>query len=68
MLTKVIYADGSSGIVRTCRLAKLIKMNQIASYASFNSWVELRRKKLSEFNGMDRRKAKPEGFYEGFQF
>ncbi len=68
MLTKVIYSDGSNGMIRTDRLAKLVKMNQIASYESFNGWVEVRRKSESAFNGEDRRQMmNPDRFYEGFQ-
>lgn len=34
MLIKVIYSDGSNGMLKTSRLAKLVKMNRIAAYAN----------------------------------
>lgn len=57
MLIKVIYADGSSGMVRTSRLAKLVKLNRIAAYESFDRWVEVRRKQSDQtYRGPERRK------------
>jgi hypothetical protein len=67
LLTKVIYSDGSTGMVRTSRLDKLVKASLIASYESFNRWVEVRRKSRSTFNGEDRRQVRKDRFYEGFQ-
>ena len=46
MLIKVIYADGSTGLLRTSRLARLIKLNRIAAYQAFDRWVEVRRKQV----------------------
>ena len=39
MLIKVIYSDGSTGVLRNSRLAKLLKLNRIASYRSPDGWV-----------------------------
>ncbi len=57
MLIKVIYSDGSSGMIRTSRLAKLVKTKRIAAYEATNGWVELRRKQsTSNYQGAERRK------------
>ena len=57
MLIKVIYADGSTGLLRTSRLAKLIKMHRIAAYQAFDRWVEVRRKQPNpNYQGPERRK------------
>lgn len=56
MLIKVIYSDGSTGMLRTSRVVKLIKMNRIAAYLSFNGWVEVRRKQSKpDYQGPERR-------------
>jgi len=44
MLIKVIYPDGSIGLIKTAHFTKLVKMNLIAAYQSFEGWVEIRRK------------------------
>jgi hypothetical protein len=60
MLIKVIYSDGSTGLLRTSRLAKLVKRNRIAAYQSFEGWVEVRRKHSNpNFQGPERRKQRP---------
>jgi hypothetical protein len=57
MLIKVIYADGSSGMLRTSRLSKLISKNRIAAYEVFDRWIEVRRKQShSGYPGPERRK------------
>ena len=57
MLIKVIFSDGSNGMIRTSRLAKLVKMNRIAAYQSFEGWVEVRRKQSNpNYQGQERRK------------
>lgn len=57
MLIKVLYSDGSTGLLRTSRLAKLLRMNRIAAYQSFGGWVEVRRKQSSpNYRGEERRK------------
>ena len=57
MLIKVIYSDGSNGMLRTSRLAKLVKMNRIAAYESFDGWVEVRRGQSNpNYQGPERRK------------
>jgi hypothetical protein len=57
MLIKVIYSDGSTGMLRTSRLAKLIKMDRVAAFQSFNGWVEVRRKQPNpKYQGPERRK------------
>ena len=57
MLIKVLYADGSTGMLRTSRLAKLVRMNRIAAYQAFDRWVEVRRKHSNpNYQGPERRK------------
>ncbi len=57
MLIKVMYSDGSIGMLRTSRLVKLIKMNRIVAYQTFNGWIEVRRKQPSQnYEGPERRK------------
>jgi hypothetical protein len=56
MLIKVIYSDGFIGMLKITRLAKLVKMNRIAAYESFDGWVEVRRKlKNPDYQGPERR-------------
>jgi len=57
MLIKVIYSDGSTGLLRTSRLAKLLRMNRIAAYLSFEGWVEVRRNRSNpNYQGQERRR------------
>ena len=55
MLIKVIFSDGSLGMVRASLLGKLISLGKIVAYQPFDEWVEMRRKRNSDFKGADRR-------------
>jgi hypothetical protein len=55
MLIKVIFSDGSLGMVRASRLVKFVKMGKIAAYQPFDDWVEIRRKRNTGYKGSDRR-------------
>ena len=55
MLIKVIFTDGSQGVIKTSRLVEFVKMGDIAAFKPFEKWVELRRKRNEGFMGADRR-------------
>ncbi len=55
MLIKVIFSDGSQGMVRSSRLVKLIGLGNVAAYKPFDEWIELRRKQKSVYKGIERR-------------
>jgi hypothetical protein len=57
MLIKVIFTDGSTGMIKASRLGKLVKNHQIAAYQTFDRWVEVRRKQSNpNYRGPERRK------------
>ena len=59
MEAKVIYIDGSIGVVDVSRIYDLHEENKIAAYQIYHGWVEVRRKQLSapNFQGPERRKS-----------
>ena len=67
MFLKVIYPDGTSGMVKSSTIDGLTKEGKIIAFHCSEGWVEVRRKRnVEEYKGMDRRKNKPEYFYAGF--
>ena len=67
MLFKVIYPDGSSGMVKSQMLAGLMKSGGIIAFHCSAGWVEVRRRsEASTYKGIDRRRTKPENFYAKF--
>lgn len=56
MLIKVIYPDGSSGMVRSSTLGKLTKEGAIVAFKCTEGWVEVRRKHdPADYRGPERR-------------
>jgi hypothetical protein len=55
MLIKVLFTDGSQGMIRTARLVEFIRMSEIAAYKPFEDWIELRRKRNDGYMGPERR-------------
>ncbi len=56
-MIRVIFCDGSQGMVRGSRLGKMIRQGKIAAYMPFDLWVEVRRKGLTGYDGPERRVA-----------
>ncbi len=56
MLIKVMYPDGSSGMIRSSALGKLTKEGTIVAFKCTEGWVEVRRKHdPSDYRGPERR-------------
>ncbi len=56
MLIKVIYADGSTGLVRSSALGRMTKEEKIVAFKCTEGWVELRRKHApADYEGPERR-------------
>ena len=67
MFLKVIYPDGTSGMVKASIIEGLMKSGKIIAFHCSEGWVEVRRRRnVEEFNGIDRRKTKPESFFAKF--
>ncbi len=63
IMIKVMFSDGSLGMISPSRLVKLIKLNKIAAYQPFDVWVEVRRKGNSgNYRGPERRKTSIQTF------
>ena len=57
-MLKVMFANGSLGMIRASRFIKLMKLGKIAAYQPFDDWVEIRRKKCNDnYYGPERRKS-----------
>ena len=65
MFLKVVYPDGISGMVKASKLYGLINAGKIIAFHCSEGWVEVRRKNKNPYNGVDRRKTRPEVFYAG---
>ena len=59
METKVIYRDGSIGVVDASTVDKIRAEGEIAAYQVSHKWVEVRRKQVSDpnYQGPERRKS-----------
>ncbi len=55
MQIKVIFTDGSQGMIKASRLVEFIRMGEIAAYKPFEHWVDLRRKRNDGYTGPERR-------------
>ena len=66
MQIKVIYPDGTSGMVRASTIDGLMKESKIIAFHCSEGWVEVRRKSKSTYDGVDRRRTKPKSFFAGF--
>jgi len=58
MLLKVIYPDGTPGIVQSPTVEELIKAEKIVAFHWAEEWVEVRRKRNSDYKGPERRVMK----------
>ncbi len=54
-MIKVIFTNGTLGMVRDSRLGKLIRLGKVAAYKPFDLWVEVRRKRATDYDGPERR-------------
>jgi len=66
MFLKVIYPDGTSGVVKSSTLHSLTRSAKIIAFCCPEGWVEVRRKSKSEYRGIDRRETPVESFYARF--
>jgi len=59
MEAKVIYRDGSIGIVGVLEIDDLAEEGKIAAYKIYHKWIEIRRKHVydSNYKGPERRKS-----------
>lgn len=59
MEAKVIYRDGSIGVVNVSKIFDLTEEGKIAAYQVYHRWVEVRRRQVSDpnFQGPERRKS-----------
>ena len=55
MVIKVLFTDGSQGMIKTSRLVELVRMGDIAAYHPFEDWIELRRKRNNGYYGVEKR-------------
>ncbi len=67
MFRKVIYPDGTSGMVNVSKIYGLINAGKIIAFHYSDGWLDVRRKNKGAFNGVDRRKTDPDRFYSGFE-
>jgi hypothetical protein len=58
MFIKVIYPDGTSGMVRASSIDRLIRTGKIIAYHCSDGWVELRRKQYLRYKGPERRELR----------
>jgi hypothetical protein len=58
MYLKVIYPDGTPGMVRATTIGELIRTSKIIAYQCSEGWVELRRKKNMGYKGGERRELR----------
>ena len=63
---RVIFTDGTSGMEKASTMGALRRAGKIAAFHWAGGWVEVRRKSKSTFNGVDRRKTKPEMLFDRF--
>ena len=68
MFLKVIYPDGTSGMVKASTIEGLMKSEKIIAFHCSEGWVEVRRKSKSAYLGADRRRTNPEMFLRDFNF
>ena len=56
-MIKVIYSDGTLGMVRNINLNKLILSGRVVAYKPFDVWIETRRKRRNHhrYHGLERR-------------
>jgi hypothetical protein len=58
MFLKVIYPDGTSGVVKSSTLEGLIKAGEIVAFHCSEGWVEARRKRNNaNYTGLERRRS-----------
>ncbi len=57
MYLKVIYPDGTTGMVKSSTIPGLIKAGKIVAFQCSEGWVEERRKNKERYYGLERRKA-----------
>jgi hypothetical protein len=43
-MIKVMFSDGSQGMVKAARFVRLMKLGTIVAYRPFDAWIEVRRK------------------------
>jgi hypothetical protein len=55
MFLKVIYPDGTSGMVKAIKLQGLMRLGEIIAYLCAEGWVEVRRKQKIGYRGQERR-------------
>ena len=63
---KIIYTDGTSGMEKASTMGALRRTGKIVAFHWSGGWVEVRRKSKSPYNGVDRRKTKPEMLFDRF--
>jgi hypothetical protein len=59
MFIKVIYSDGSAGMVRSSTLGNLTQSHEIVALQCSEGWVELRRTQNNSHKGPERRVIRP---------
>lgn len=59
MFLKVIYRDGTAGVVKASTIDELMETGKIFAYHCSEGWVEVRRKQSNpNYQGPERRKYK----------
>lgn len=66
MFLKVVYPNGTSGMVKALTINGLMKAGEIIAFLCSEGWVEVRRKSKNTYGGADRRKTKPQHFFAKF--
>ena len=59
MFMKVVYPDGTSGVVKSKEIEGLIKAGKIVAFHCSEGWVEARRKQNVRYRGPERRAFLP---------
>ena len=59
MLLRVIYRNGTAGMVKAMNIDELIKEGKIVVYKLGNRWIEVRRKQNVGYKGTERRGILP---------
>jgi len=65
MFLKVIYPNGTAGMVKATELQQLLKSGKIIAFLCSEGWIEARRKRKSTYP-VERRRNSQQSFYARF--
>jgi hypothetical protein len=66
VFSKVVYPDGTAGMVKASTVEGLIKTGEIIAFHCSEGWVDVRRQPKSTYTGENRRRTQPQRFFARF--